>query len=384
MKKPMMLLIWSILFLTLTFTLNCSAVNAEPESLKLAVDSKQITFSEASGLPYLSDTGRTMMPIRICLDAIGCEVDWDNDTQTVTTKKGDIQVKIPVGSNELYINGKSIVTDTAAVLDKGRTYLPLRTIFEAYGYTVDWDSKTKLVSALSPSPDLRPDQINGGITGIFSRKQLPFDGFTGIQADVTLPKVTLADQGHLPYVYFGFDWENDQGNAEGGFQFIADPAHPANNHWTVFLRQGDQWRWGDNIILDEGSTHHLSFYSEKKSDEQTDLVIVLDGEEVVRHASFVADFTYASVKSVNAMAMLNIFDGTNCDCKSEGAKFNNLQVLAENAGGKYTDFSSYPLYHLWKPYVGKNGCLYGTSDCIPSYLHLFPDRSQSIYKDQGE
>lgn len=377
MRKLILLAVSGILF----FTFNWSEVNAESEALRLAVDSKQVEFSEASGLPYLSDAGRTMMPIRVCLDAIGCEVDWDNTTQIVTTRKGNIEVKIPVGSHEIYINEKPVSTDTAAVLTKGRTYLPLRTVFEAYSYTVDWDNQTKLISALSASPDLRPDQINGGVTGIFSRKQLHFDGFTGIQADVTLPKVTLADQGHLPYVYLGFDWENDKGNAESGFQFIEDLSHPANSHWTVFLRQGDQWRWGDNIVLEQGSTHHLRFYSEKISAEQTDLVIALDGEEVVRHASSVTDFAHASVKSVNAMGMLNTFDGTNCDCRSEGTKIANVQVSTDDTGSKYTDISTYPLYRLWKPQVGKNGILYGTADCIHTYLHFSPDGFQSIYKN---
>lgn len=380
MKKIILLAVSCTLFLGL----NWGEVNAEPESLKLAVDSKQVEFSEASGLPYLSDTGRTMMPIRVCLDAVGCEVDWDGVAQMVTTKKGDVEVKIPIGSNEIYINENPVFTDTAAILDKGRTYLPLRTIFEAYGYTVDWNSTTKLISVLSLSPELHPDQINGGITGIFSRKQLGFDGFTGIQAEVTLPKVTLADQGHLPYVYFGFDWENDKGNAEGGFQFMADPTHPANNYWTVFLRQGDQWRWGENIVLDQGSTHHLKFYSERISEEQTDLVIVLDGEEVVRHPSSTTDFTHASVKAVNAMGMLNIFDGTNCNCQSKGTKITHLQVSTDSSAGKYTDFSAYPLYRLWKPEAGRNGVLYGTADCVLSYLHVTPDGSQSIYKGSGE
>ncbi|WP_419820981.1 copper amine oxidase N-terminal domain-containing protein [Anoxybacterium hadale] len=360
----------------------------------VVVDGKPVEFNEKSGFPYLSDTGSTMLPVRACLGAIGCEVSWDDETKTVITWKGNTKVTIPVGKNEIDLNGKKVNTSAPAVIKADRVYLPLRTVFEAYGYQVSWDSKTRLVTANSYSnQNLTPLNINGGTTGIFSRKQLGFNGFTGIQAEVTLPKVSLAEKGDCPYVYFGFDWEGDGGNAEGGFQFIEDPSHPGYNRWTVFLRQGSEWRWGQNILLEQGSTHRIRFYSECVSSEQVDLVIDLDGREVVRKPSAVMDFSSTSAKAVIAMAMSNPFDGTNCFSQSEGAKIRALQVtkgwntdsaasIETNANdNKYQDFDTYPLYHLWRPEVGAFGMHYGTVDCIPSYLHQEADGSISIYKD---
>lgn len=124
-----------------------------------------------------------------------------------------------------------------------------------------------------------PYTINGGTTGVFSRQQLLFEGFDGVQADVTLPVVTIGEKGDCPYVYFGFDWKNDVGNAEGGFQFVEDTNNPNYNKWTVFMRQGNDWKWGDTIVLEQGSTHHIKFYSVTVSEKQVDLVIELDGVE---------------------------------------------------------------------------------------------------------
>ncbi|MDD4564521.1 MAG: stalk domain-containing protein [Eubacteriales bacterium] len=337
-----------------------------------------MVFNEATGFPYISETGRTMMPVNACLTSIGCYVAWDNQTKTVFSYKDNMQVEIPVGKNEIYVNQKVVLTDTAALIRNGRTYLPLKSVLEAYGYQVDWDGEAGIVYAASPEKiALSPDNINGGTTGVFSRKQLEFSGFTGIQADVTLPTVTLAEKGDCPYVYFGFDWAGDAGNAEGGFQFIEDPDHPAYNRWTVFLRQGKEWRWGENIILEQGSSHHLEFFREEMSDQQVDLVIEMDGREVVRKASASTDFSSTSVKAVISMAMSKPFDGKNCLSSSEGARIANLKVKERNAG--YSDFESHPLYSEFKRSIGAVGMWFGTADCIPMYLHYGADGSVSIY-----
>ena len=243
-------------------------------------------------------------------------------------------------------------------------------------------AETVPASAVVEKPSIAtPYTINGGTTGVFSRQQLSFSGFDGVQADVTLPVVTLGEKGDCPYVYFGFDWKNDGGNAEGGFQFIEDADHPNYNKWTVFMRQGNDWRWGENIVLEQGSTHHIKFYSVRVSTKQVDLVIELDGKEIIRKASAVTDFQSASVKAVTAMAMSKPFDGTNCSSRSESSKIDNLRVSTVAAGDSYADFDQFQLYKEWKPEIGANGMWFGTAECIPSYLHSASDGSISIYKE---
>jgi hypothetical protein len=372
--------LWIVMISILCFAAAGEGAEAEGKPPVFIVDGNAVVFNESTGIPYITNEGRTMMPLRTCLNSIGCDVDWNEQTKTVITSKGDREVVITVGKNEIVINQKAMPVDTAAIIKNDRTYLPLRTVLEAYGYSVDWDGKSGIVTASSQvRMEYTPFNINGGTTGIFSRKQLPFDGFSGVQADVTLPTVMLAEKGDCPYVYFGFDRESDAGNVEGGFQFIEDPSHPGYNKWTVFMRQGNEWRWGENIILEQGSTHHLKFYSVKRSNQQVDLVIALDGREIIRKVSAVNDFSNASVKAVTAMAMSKPFDGTNCLSRSEGAKITNLMVM-ESGTDKYLDFGDYKLYSEWKPSVGAYGMWFGTADCIPSYLHFGTDGTVSIFK----
>lgn len=126
-------------------------------TLGVIVDGKPVEFSEESGFPYVSDSGNTMLPVRVCLDAIDSEVVWNDATKTIITRKGNTEVTIPVGKNEIFVNGKKVEAATSAVIKTDRVFLPLRAVFEAYGYQVDWDSKTRLVTATSyMNPKLTP------------------------------------------------------------------------------------------------------------------------------------------------------------------------------------------------------------------------------------
>lgn len=337
----------------------------------LLIDGENIQFDESTGYPFIDSGNRTMMPLRACLTAIGCTVSWDQEARIAAIRKGVTEVVVPIGELQIYVNGTVVPMDTAAVLKDGRTYLPLRAIFEAYKYKVDWDAGTKTISAVS---SFTPYNVNGGTTGIFSRKQFQFAGFDGIQAEITLPRVTLGQKGDCPYVYFGFDFPDDKGNAEGGFQFIEDEKNPGYNKWTVYLRQGSQWSWGDKILLEQGETHNLKFYADKVSDTQTDLVIELDGKEVIRKKSLANDFEKASVKTVAAMAMSVPFDGTNCPSSFTDCRIYNLAV-SEKARDGYTDAAHYELYSAYK-----NGIWYGTSECTPDYLHYNDSEGISIYR----
>lgn len=381
LKKTVLITLISIIIIAMG-----TVCKASEKSLTIKVDGKVILFNESKGFPYVADTGRTMVPLRICLSSIGCEVDWNKKMQTVIASKGEITVKIPIGKKEILKNQIPISIDTAAIVKNGRTYLPLREVMEAYGYGVNWDSKTRIISITQKTShdnaiELTPLNINGGTTGIFSRKQLEFKGFDGVQAEITLPMVTIAEKGDCPYVYFGFDWKNDVGNVEGGFQFIEDSNHPNYNKWTVYMRQGNDWLWGNNIALKQGSTHNIKFYSEIISKKQVDLVIELDGREIIRKASTVTDFSNASAKSVTSIAMSKNFDGTNCFSRSDNCKISNMKVSKVNSD-LYLDFKNYNLYRKWKAKIGVSGTWFGTVECIPSYLHIGKDGAISIYKRQ--
>ncbi|MGN0106443.1 MAG: stalk domain-containing protein [Hominilimicola sp.] len=90
--------------------------------------------------------GRTMVPLRAIFEALDAAVDWDGNTQTITSTKDNITVEMQIGSNILYKNGEASELDVPAQLVDGRTLVPVRAVAESFGADVEWDGDTHTVT----------------------------------------------------------------------------------------------------------------------------------------------------------------------------------------------------------------------------------------------
>ena len=72
---------------------------------------------------------------------------FNQEYQTVTMIKGDRVVVVTIGSNILQVNGAAVTMDTAPELvdPPGRTMFPIRWVATALGCNVDWDPDTQEV-----------------------------------------------------------------------------------------------------------------------------------------------------------------------------------------------------------------------------------------------
>lgn len=115
--------------------------------ITVILDKKELVFlkEEGYGIPFINEDNRTMIPIRKPLEAIGAEVSFDNVNRIVTAVKDDITVKVPIDENVIYINGQKKETDTNAIIKNNRTYIPLRAVFEAFGYNLEWHNNSRTV-----------------------------------------------------------------------------------------------------------------------------------------------------------------------------------------------------------------------------------------------
>ncbi len=95
--------------------------------------------------PIISQ-GRTFVPLRGVFDKMGYDITWAADTKTVTLTKGSDILTIVIGKNEYHLNGVTKEMDVAAQIVNGRTMLPLRAIADATGAGVFWDGEKKLVA----------------------------------------------------------------------------------------------------------------------------------------------------------------------------------------------------------------------------------------------
>lgn len=140
MKKKVLFL---IILLILIFTSSAFAIDVK-------IDGIPVTFTEASGMPFIDSANRTQVPLRQTMEAFGCQVTWNQESKTAYLVKDGITVDVPVGSNFIFKNGTKIENDTSSILKEDRIYLPIRAVLEAFNMYVYWDSANIQVVAISP------------------------------------------------------------------------------------------------------------------------------------------------------------------------------------------------------------------------------------------
>ncbi len=87
--------------------------------------------------PILQD-GRTMLPIRKIIEAIGGEVEWDGDTQKISIFYESHSVVMNLNVSGAFVDGRFVILDVPPMLKDGRTLVPLRFVAEAFGCEVEW------------------------------------------------------------------------------------------------------------------------------------------------------------------------------------------------------------------------------------------------------
>lgn len=96
-------------------------------------------------VPPTIENGRTLVPLRAIFEALGANIKWDDNTQTITATKPGTEIKLIIGG-QTYKNGQQISLDVPAKIINGRTLVPLRFVSEAMGCQVDWDGDTETIT----------------------------------------------------------------------------------------------------------------------------------------------------------------------------------------------------------------------------------------------
>ena len=87
------------------------------------------------------DSGVTAVPLRALLDAAGgWTVAWDADNSLAVAYCGGVTVSTRPGEDVLWVNDTSYSTPWAVFVLNGRTYVPVRILCEALGWSVRWDA----------------------------------------------------------------------------------------------------------------------------------------------------------------------------------------------------------------------------------------------------
>ena len=135
------------LVLAMLLSLSVTAFAAQND-VSIELDGKKVAFTSESGKPFVDANGRTQVPLRVVMEQYGCDVKWDSMSSTAIITKGSTTVTVPIGKGYITVNGKNVPMDTAALMQDGHTYLPIRAVLEAFGANVKWDNgKVSVTSA---------------------------------------------------------------------------------------------------------------------------------------------------------------------------------------------------------------------------------------------
>jgi uncharacterized repeat protein (TIGR02543 family) len=101
--------------------------------------------------PPVIKNGRTLVPIRAIIEALGGTVGWDGTARKATVALGSVTIELWIGKNAANVKGVSTLIDStnAKVVPEiisSRTMLPLRFVSENLGCSVVWADATKTIT----------------------------------------------------------------------------------------------------------------------------------------------------------------------------------------------------------------------------------------------
>lgn len=99
---------------------------------------------KAQTSPIVID-GRTFIPMRDIFESLGATVTWDGTKKEITARRGQVEIKLRIGSNNSTVNGILVKVDVAPFIYKGKTMVPLRFVSEALGEKVEWDQASRSI-----------------------------------------------------------------------------------------------------------------------------------------------------------------------------------------------------------------------------------------------
>ena len=137
-----------------------SAALADSSDVHLLINNAYIGGSEADGQAYISDAGRTMIPLRLVSEVLDYQTDWQPDGSIrIHSADGTVDMTLQVGSTAFTANGVSGTFETAPTLKNDRTYLPARDFTELYG-DIYWNNDSRIVW-IAQGKDLQYQVIGG-------------------------------------------------------------------------------------------------------------------------------------------------------------------------------------------------------------------------------
>ncbi|WP_162848341.1 TraB/GumN family protein [Paenibacillus nanensis] len=145
MKKLAAILI--SLVMAVSFATSAAGAAAPANPLQIYVDGELVHFGEDKPVKV---NGTTLVPVRMLLEKLHFEIDWNQESQVVTATSTDPRnvavISLQIGHDTAYVNSKPMKLLAAPQKINQKSYVPLRFIVEESGYEIEWDEKRNQIS----------------------------------------------------------------------------------------------------------------------------------------------------------------------------------------------------------------------------------------------
>ena len=135
-----------IFIFCISILLLCSSLLALP-SIPIYVNSQLVNSTHTPA--YISTTQKTMIPVRAVGEVLGLQVHWQSPEVILTGKhqvnQKTLTIRINSKSQSLWLNGNKLTQ--CIEIKEGRSYITLRVLAEAFGYSVDWKNKSVYITS---------------------------------------------------------------------------------------------------------------------------------------------------------------------------------------------------------------------------------------------
>ena len=167
---------------------------------------KQIDETNASVVPYVDGNGRTLVPVRFIAEQLGWKLSYDDQTKKITLSKPPYAtISMYIGLNILSIENEDVYIDSTPIIDKNRTFIPLRAFVEtALKMKISYVSSEKII--------IISDMDIGGNDSVLAKE---------VAGEFTIPADTAVIGGNDVNLWTDYYSSKNWGTAEDGIRVYA-------------------------------------------------------------------------------------------------------------------------------------------------------------------
>jgi len=135
------------------------ATSFAADDIKVTIDGNSISFDT---VPERS--GNTIMvPMKEFFEALGARVLWVESERMVVAYKDNMHMKLQLGNNIAYRNGKKFALESNPYISDGHTLVPIQIIAETFNMRPEWNDETNTLALSGSDSDAGLKLFSDGI-----------------------------------------------------------------------------------------------------------------------------------------------------------------------------------------------------------------------------